>query len=574
MEIARVGLLFESEPLEQRLQYGLNVFQRYAEEILAHAGIPFTVIDSQERLSEFQIVIAGVTRDDADTAESLWRFAENGGVLISYRGLNKLAQKLGCVREQASGVGYADLAGPFGIPAKVRYLQAEVWQPGGQAESGAAVRSFGQLRAGKPDGEPIGPALLSFRVGKGSIHRWAVDIPSTVVAFQQGISPVLDDGVPAKDGTGAIDDDILKADDRCEMDWELDRTATETGERYYAHPYADYWREAMVGHLLRTAVEHGWTLPFIDMWPDGVENVALISLDSDMNLDEAAVTTLEVFREYNVPTTWCIIEPGFSEAVYAQAKREGHELALHYNALPQDGGTWDSGEFARQFAYVKDAARLDHVASNKNHYTRLEGWGELFRWCEEHGIEADQTRGPSKKGNIGFLFGTCHPYRPIAWFDEKNRFYDVLEIGFLTQDLNHPTLADDSVVVPFLEQVRKVRGVAHFLFHHHHIHTKPPVREAVRKVIQEAKKRGFQFWTSRQINDWERSRRKLKFVRVSGDGRVEVKADGLIRDTVVWIPAAAAVAGGATEMRYGVPCLKQVVRATASGASEPAMAAE
>ncbi|MFX9665028.1 hypothetical protein ABTO78_20435, partial [Acinetobacter baumannii] len=91
---------------------------------------------------------------------------------------------------------------------------------------------------------------------------------------------------------------------------------------------------------------------------------------------------------------------------YDRIRAEGHEVAFHYNAVEADEGIWDEAEFSRQLDWLKRAAGTPSVASNKNHLTRIEGWGELFRWCEKYGIEADQTRGPSKKGNVGFIFGT------------------------------------------------------------------------------------------------------------------------------------------------------------------------
>jgi peptidoglycan/xylan/chitin deacetylase (PgdA/CDA1 family) len=566
MTMVKVGLLFDRAAVEKRFNYGLNVFQLYTEEILAHAGIPFEMVESADRLSDYKIVIAGITDDDPETMETLWRFAENGGALIAYRGLDKMARKLQCLRSRPSGVGYMrpDAGTAGGNTDPLRFLQAEVWHP--QANDPSTVRAYGTLHADTPDGRMLGPALLSFRVGRGSIHRWAVDIPTTVVHFQQGSSPVLYDGIPAQDGTGDVDDSILKVDDRYEMDWELDRAATETGMLYFRHPYGDYWRDVMIGHLLRTAREHGWVLPFVDPWPDGVEQVALISFDSDQNRDESAVTTLELLREMGIPTTWCLIEPGFSPEICRRAAAEGHELALHYNALAMENGRWSREELHRQYTYVKQATGFADIVSNKNHYTRYEGWGELFRWLEACGIQTDQTRGPSKKGNIGFLYGTCRPYRPIAWFDERNRLYDVLEVGFLTQDLNHPTLADDSVAEPFLDQVRKMRGVAHFLFHQIHIHTKPAVREALRKVIREARRRGFEFWTNRQINDWERSRRKLRVLGIDGAGEIAVEHAGLSRDAVVWLPAEDD-ASDTVETRYGIPCRKRVVRAGADASA-------
>src|SRR5690606_41341508 len=135
----------------------------------------------------------------------------------------------------------------------------------------------------------------------GGIADWAVDLPYTVVGLQQGTRPVHSDGLPAPDGTAGIDDGILKADDGFEMDWDVDRLATETGERYFAHPYADWWKEVLLQSLLRTVIDREWTLPFVDYWPSGISQVAMISLDSDWNVDESAETPLRLLRECRVP---------------------------------------------------------------------------------------------------------------------------------------------------------------------------------------------------------------------------------------------------------------------------------
>ena len=125
----------------------------------------------------------------------------------------------------------------------------------------------------------------------------------------------------------------------------------------------------------------------------------------------------------------------------------GDELGLHYNAVPVDRGSWGAEEFARQAAWFRATSGQQEITSNKNHLTRFEGWGELFRWCEENGVASDQTRGNSREGERGTLFGTCHPYFPMAWFDERNRLYDVLEISFLYGDF---LSLDTSLIAPFL----------------------------------------------------------------------------------------------------------------------------
>jgi hypothetical protein len=269
-----------------------------------------------------------------------------------------------------------------------------------------------------------------------------------------------------------------------------------------------------------------------------------------------------------------MLEPGYSPSIYEQVKAAGHELAFHFNALEEQGGRWDEHEFARQLEWLKRAAGLTSVTSNKNHYTRFEGWGELFAWCERYGVQVDQTRGSSKKGNVGFLFGTCHPYFPMAWADERNRLYDVLEIGFLTQDMNLGNWSDSSIIMPFLEQVVRVGGVAHFLFHQVHIERHEAVRDAFRMLVREARSRGFEFWTCAEINAWCRARRlaKVTGLRSSGEAVVEHAPPG----TVVWIPVppdADVPPGGTYAVRFGHRCLRQVIAGTqadARGASDAA----
>lgn len=475
-----------------------------------------------------------------------------------------MASRLGYIQTGSTGVGYAKFGADYAKAESIRFLNALPWQA---AQSTSICEEFGEIVKDHPQGEHIGPAHQRFNIGKGSLHRFAVEINSTIVGMQQGTRPVLEDGVPAPDGTSPINEGILKADDQMEMDWQWDRLTTETGMPYVAFPYADFWRELLIGHLLSRAVEKGLTLPFIDFWPEGINRVAMISHDSDINQNEQAVSTLDILKECGIHSSWCMIEPGYSKEIYDQVKQEEHELALHYNALEAQGGKWGVEEFTRQFNWLKEAASLTEITSNKNHYTRFEGWGELFAYCEQHGIQSDQTRGPSKKGNVGFLFGTCHPYFPIAWANEKNRMYDVMEIGFLTQDLDLSQYwSDSSIIVPFLEGVRQVDGIAHFLFHQVHIHNSESVRNALRKVVKEAHDRGFVFWTGQQINDWHRARRKLKIVSVDEQSMLKVEMSDEQpnqAEAVAWIPlpyGRAAQASETVEMRYGVKCVKQLIK--------------
>ncbi|WP_409345800.1 hypothetical protein [Paenibacillus sp. MBLB4367] len=575
MRIAKVAVLIDRQAAERHWHYGLNVFQTYLNEILEHAGVPYEKIDRIERLREtaYDVVLVGLSAEDEESSQALWNAAEAGSIVISYGGISALAGRCGAIQLPASSAGYA-LQHDSGDERLLRYTSARPWIASPDAAS--VSKTKGTLRPNHPDGGDIAPALLVLPVGGGEIHRFAVDIPTTVVQLQQGLSPVLSDGVPAPDGSAPLDEGILKADDRISLDWEHDRVQTETGQPYFPHPYADLWRETLLSHLLRTVTDKGLTLPFTGYWPDGIQQVALISHDSDGNIDASAETTLRVLKEQDVRSSWCMIEPGFSPEWYEQILAAGHELAFHYNALTRDKGFWDEAEFGRQFQWLKDATKLDRIVSNKDHYTIFHGWGELFSWCESAGIQVDQTRGPSKRGNVGFLFGTCHPYMPIAWSNERNRMYDVMEIGFLTQDLDIDRWADSSVIVPFLEQVAKVEGIAHFLFHQVHLHSNENVRNSFARFVQEAKARGFTFWTAEQINAWERKRRTVQ-IEISGDrhdwsiavkpprgeaeaaSAAEREGEGEATKWVVWVPVPAGQSVQDAVRKFGVPCLRKVI---------------
>ncbi|MER2008328.1 MAG: hypothetical protein ABS939_12840 [Psychrobacillus sp.] len=543
MRMAKVGILLDREETEKQWKKGENVFDRYLEEILDHVRLPYKKIDSIEELDSFDLLIVACCPNTEAAQTKILDYVENGGTVISYGELHCLKERLGFSSHSIPAIGYAELSSFLNQSTSLRYLHADPWVYfGDQLE----IQQFGALLEGNGD------ALLQIKYGKGTIERWAVSIPQTIVGLQQGTAPITEDGVPAPDGSANLDEEILKADDGFMLDWDLDRTVTETGMPYFPHPYADLWREALIEHLVKCALDKNLTLPFIDYWPAGVEHVALISHDSDLNVDESAQITLDTLKEEGVQSTWCMIVPGYNPSIYNQIKADGHELALHYNALESDNGIWSESAFHAQLTWLQQTVGIEQVTSNKNHYTRFEGWGEFFAWCEKYGIQADQSRGPSKRGNIGFLFGTCQPYFPIAWADEKNRMYDVLEIGFLTQDLNHNTLADATVIDPFLEGVKRVNGVAHFLFHQIHIYQQPPVREAIIQLIRMARQQGFSFWTSKQINDWERARRQVKIIDVSEENGVVLNENSIDDKLVILMPVTEEDAQ--TFKRFGLNC--------------------
>ncbi|SEM87234.1 hypothetical protein SAMN04487786_2712 [Paenisporosarcina quisquiliarum] len=560
MKMAKIGVVFDDMDAELEWSKKKNLFEYFIFEILDHFRIPYEKLDVTDKYNSFDVLIVSHIRDSEEACSKILEYIHAGGTVVSYGGLDSIRKKLGFSNKLASQKGYADLSAFLNQHTPLRFLDAEPWTH----ETDLDVTEFGAVADEAKTWQGVS-ALQQIKYGSGTLERWSVPIPQTIVGLQQGTKPVIEDGIPAPDGTANLDEEILKAEDGFELDWVQDRAFTETGMPYFPHPYADLWKEVIMEHLLKIVLGKGLTLPFLDYWPANVQHVAMISHDSDLNVDESAQMTLDTLKAENVQSTWCMIAPGYSSSIYDQIKSGGHEIALHYNALEQDEGVWSAEAFQTQLDWLEKTTNTNDTVSNKNHYTRFEGWGELYTWCENNGIQVDQSRGPSKKGNIGFLFGTCHPYFPIAWADEKNRLYDVLEIGFLTQDLNHNTLSDVSVIQPFLDGVKRVNGVAHFLFHQYHIYHQPKVREAIVQLITTARTQGFTFWTSKQINDWERTRRGLTINGISYSGDIKVTSRDEENDFMLLIPIAEDHASADDEViveRFGINCKKVQMKRT------------
>ncbi|WP_261131556.1 hypothetical protein [Bacillus sp. Marseille-Q3570] len=553
-KIARVGVYVDRSYARQEWAYGLNVFSYYIYEILDHFRIPYKKINSYEEIDEsaFDLVLAGLVPETREAMDHVWKYAENGGTVLAFSNLNGLSKRLGHQRGEKVLDGY----GSFSEDKyrKLRVLKAIPWYSPEPNTHGEGILSYGF--------SDVSPVFQSFQIGEGKLIRCSVDIAETIVKLQQGVEPLFEDGFPARDGTGAVDDGVLKVDDQLVLDWDKDRDRTSTGQPYFAIPYADLWREVLIKKMVEICIADGQTLPFLGFWPAGIDCVALMSHDSDYNQDEHALTTLELLDEAEIHSTWCMILPGYSKEVYEKVIAGGHELAFHYNAVEADDGHWDRHEFKRQFETLKKNLPMVDIQSNKNHLTRFEGWGELFEWCEENGIQSDQTRGASKKGNLGFCCGSCHPYFPIAWSNDNNRIYDVLQLGFLTPDMNTGKWSDDSIIEPLLDQVKAVNGVAHFLFHQIHLHRNENVRSAFKKFVKEAKKRNFVFWTGKQINEWERFRRTIHIDQLQSDGEFEFEGSTSNQAFVIYQPLTPKEEVQVTGkvVMFGIPCKRKIYK--------------
>ncbi|MDE2816575.1 MAG: hypothetical protein OXM03_02660 [Chloroflexota bacterium] len=503
---------------------GYHPRSAYVLEILAHAGIPFTRVDAAtlpEALDTLKVLI--VPHHEVTTPEMgrLYGFVTGGGALIGLGGTSGLDDLFGVRTQTGTHEAFLQVTQIDHPLVRDLHSSLHVWD----AATARAAGTGELARLCDSNGNRIGVGVSVYRLQGGLSIFCAADLPWCILHMLQG-KPVRQDGTPAPDGTAQTDDGILKCDDGVVLDWEKDRT-TDTEVPFFLEAIGDELRAILLRSIFLGAQYTGIPLPMLWYWPAHLEAVAHLSHDSDNNVLDRAFQLLENTRALGVHSTWCIQYPGYTPELYAAVADYGSEICLHFDALSgKEPNRWDYGDLVFQCEYLRREAGLDVITSNKNHYTRWEGSLEFFGWLEKVGIAHDQSKGPSKHGNTGHLYGSTHPWFPMD--PDSGRSYNVLEVNFLTQDMVNPAGQPDApvdkyapyaIAEPLVDRVKKHYGVAHYLFHPHHCR-QPGVPAAMADVIEYALQQGLPWWTAREINAWERSRRKLTFGDVDNAGAV------------------------------------------------------
>jgi hypothetical protein len=490
-------------------------YGHYLHEILAHAGVCYQTLQPDElegALPHLRVLVTvGDTALPNATIDALSRWVEGGGMWLAIGGTAGAPALFGVREEPATYSGWGASLGTLGEG----YLQVETADHPVLAHvpvplhffNGVPVHaSTGIAHAGVLDAHQRATsraAVVERRVGNGRCLFIAPDVIGTIVRIQQGVA-VTRDGISAPDGTASICDDMLKSSDGAVLDWWFDRQPVEgvSGLHAFLHPIADIWREIVIRAILYLAQMRQVVLPILWLYPRNLPALAHLSHDTDVNEPAKAEQMLQVLQQAGIHSTWCVILPGYPAEIIARIDGHGHELAMHYDAV-EEGSIWNEGAFHEQWRQLRWLFSGKQITTNKNHYLRWEGDTEFFEWCQRLGIRLDQSKGPSKTGEAGFTFGTCHPYFPV---DPKGRVIDVLELPTLTQDLN--VFAPDALLEPLLQAALRHHGVLHVLFHPAHV-DKPGIADTILHTIRRAQEHGMEWWTARRIDEWERARRAL-----------------------------------------------------------------
>ena len=481
----------------------------YITEILQRAGLFFDSLPPARVKSLFRrprsiVLLAGHLPLTSPQREALSEWVRNGGSLLGLGGTSGLDEVFGVSGESPLAEGWLKVTAG-GHPA-TGGLRSSLHVFGGYVMKKGSATSLADVQSA--NGITAGSAILENRFGKGRALLLAPDLIFSIVHLQQGLR-ILQDGKPAPDGSAPINDGILKAEDGLVLDWERDRTpVAPDGGRIFLEPISDELREVILRSIFHLARQQAIPLPVLWYWPRSLKAVAQMSHDTDGNEPPKAPAMLQVINRLNIKSTWCVLYPGgYPREFYRTLAEQGFEIALHYDA--RTGGphtSWSRENFLFQRRWLMNEAGLRHITTVKNHYLRWEGRLDFYRWCEAAGFASDESRGPSKKGTIGFPLGGSQPYFPLDDEADSPRFLRVLEVNLLTQDL--VVTCPPEYGKPLLDSALRHHGVAHFLFHPAHI-LKPGVADALAGVVEHGKSQGLEWWTNRQICQWETARREV-----------------------------------------------------------------
>jgi hypothetical protein len=479
----------------------------YIAEVLRRAGLFFEPLPPADLEELFHrppcvVVLAGHLPLAAKQRQALTAWVNRGGAVLGLGGTSGLDDVFGAKGAHPLADGWLKVrAGEHpvtrGLRSSLRVFGGCTCVPGAATVLADAdtVNRYAQ-----------GSAILENRFGKGRALLLGPDLLFSIVHIQQGVS-VLQDGKPAPDGTAPINDGVLKAEDGLVLDWQRDRSSVAPdGGPIFLEPVSDELRELILRGIFHLAREQRLLLPVLYYWPRALVGVGLISHDTDGNEPPKAPAMLEVMRRCGVQSTWLLLYPGgYPADFYRQLREHGFEIGLHYDAMTGGPHTsWSEENFLFQHRWVRQTAGVERIYSNKNHYTRWEGRLDFWRWCDEVGMHSDQTRGPSKKGTIGFPLGGSQPYFPLDDEAASPRFFNVLEVNLLTQDL--VITCPPEYGAPLLDSAMRHHGVAHFLFHPAHI-LKPGVADALTHLLDYGRSQGLEWWKNEQIHQWESLRR-------------------------------------------------------------------
>ena len=500
----------------------------YIGEILRHAGIPFSMLPPDALVGGSHLprllILAQDLELDAEQKAGAAAFVHSGGNLIGNAGTSGMDDLFGVQTDGQHEEGYLQ---PPPAPHPVTgALRREIHLFGGTrvtATAGAALAQVEPIQPPPPSDGAMSDAIVSHASGRGHTLLFAPDLVTSVLHIHQGKSIIP---APPREAAGSPagsildpdrDGDLIEIKDIDDLYYSYATTGedgrTQYNRRILLTPMADALRELLLRAIFHLLSSAGQPLPLLWYWPRGLASIAHMSHDSDGNRPLVGWTLFDLLQELNVPSTWCTMPvPGYDRAFYDALIQSTSEIALHYatgNAPVREDRRWSQMDFDWQYDSLCYETGLSNIVSNKNHGIAWQGRLEFYYWCQNKGIQLEHSR-----GDRGFTFGTSHPWLPMEDDRPGGDFLDVLALCFLTQDFS--VVCPHGFMRPLVDQCHAAYGVAHVLYHPSHVED-PECERSIRETVAYARSLGMEWWTSEEINSWERARRRVSISPV-GNG--------------------------------------------------------
>ncbi|MDE0140082.1 MAG: hypothetical protein OXI80_07190 [Caldilineaceae bacterium] len=492
----------------------------YITEILHHAGIPFSLLPQEALAGDSPLprllILAQDFELDSEQKAGLAEFVHAGGLLIGNAGTSGMDDLFGVQTIRLLEEGY--LQPPAAAHPVTGGLSRETHIFGGTLVKAVAGTGLAQVESILPppqEGVPAADAVITHAPGRGRTILFALDLITSVLHIHQG-KPVVP--IPPRESSGTLagsildpdrDGDIVDIDDIDDL-YYSSSIPLQDGRTYYHQriilsPMADVLRELLLRAIFHLLSAAGESLPLLWYWPRGHTSMAHMSHDTDGNRPLLGWSLFDLLQELNVPSTWCTMPvAGYDRSFYKALIESTSEIALHYatgNAPVREAPRWSQMDFDWQYDTLSYETGLSNIVSNKNHGIAWQGRLEFYYWCQNKGIQLEHSR-----GDRGFTFGTCHPWFPMEDDRPHGDFLDVIALPFLIQDFT--VVCPQGFMRPLVDQCHAAYGCAHVLYHPSHVED-PECERSIRETVAHARSLGMEWWTSEEINSWERSRRRV-----------------------------------------------------------------
>ena len=295
----------------------------YLTEILRCAGLFFEhlspeALPSLLRRSQPIVLLAGDLRLTPEQRQALGDWVKSGGSLLGIGGTSGLLEIFGVGGQSPLAESWLKVTGR-NHPVTAG-LRSSLHVFGGSVVKTGPAATLAETDSGNQAAQ--GSAIVENRFGNGRAVLLAPDLIFSIVHIQQGL-PVFQDGRAAPDGSAAVNEGVLKAEDGLVLDWQRDRRVLPPeGVPAFIEPVSDELREIVLRSVFYLAQQQGIPLPVLWYWPRGLKAVGLISHDTDQNDPDLASALLEVMNRCRVKSTWCALYPGgYPREFYRRSRR-------------------------------------------------------------------------------------------------------------------------------------------------------------------------------------------------------------------------------------------------------------